>query len=309
MTASADAVMSRTLTHPEGHPVPPESLKYCARLTRQQAANFYYGMKLMPEPKRSAMYALYAYLRLVDDIADDDAGRSPEQRRADLADWQRMTHEAIAGRVHSVRVDDPRRLLWPAFAAMVRRYRVPTHLFDDAIAGQLQDLEFTGFDTFQELQQYCYRVAGVVGLASLHIWGFEGGEATEQMAIDRGLAFQLTNILRDLREDASRHRLYLPRAELSAAGVTEDDLARGAGDHLRDFLTAQIARAQAYYDSSAPLRDRIEPDSRATLDAMTQIYHGLLTKMASDPLRMMRERVRMSLLAKLRIGWKAARAR
>src|SRR5262249_35541690 len=155
----------------------------------------------------------------------------------------------------------------------------------------------------------CYRVAGVVGLASLHIWGYEGGEATERLAIDRGTALQLTNILRDLREDAGRDRLYLPRDEMAAAGISADELRAGTGERLRAFLEAQIVRAQSYYDSSQLLRERIEPDSRATLDAMTEIYHGLLLKMAADPLRVMRERVRMSLWAKLRIGWKAARGR
>jgi phytoene synthase len=298
------------LSFPEGGAVPEESLRYCARLTKTQAGNFYYGMKLMPEPKRSAMYALYAYLRLVDDIADDvHDGRTVARRRGDLAAWQRLTHAAVEGHGGEVDHGDARALLWPAFSAMVRKYRVPVGLFDDAIAGQVQDLEFRGFETFADLNQYCYRVAGVVGLASLHVWGFKGGEATERLAIDRGLAFQLTNIIRDLREDAGKGRVYLPREELAATGVTAEELNGGGGERVERFLRQQIARAEGYYRSSAELESRVEADSRATLAAMTEIYHGLLEKMAADPLRVMRERVSLSWWSKLRIGWRAARGR
>ncbi len=107
---------------------------------------------------------------------------------------------------------------------MVRDYRMPRHLFDDVIAGQRQDLEPEPFDTFAQLHAYCYRVAGVVGLASIYIWGFEGGAETQQLAVERGVAFQLTNILRDLREDAARGRTYLPAEELARFGATEADL-------------------------------------------------------------------------------------
>jgi phytoene synthase len=303
------AAEQKVLTSPDGDAVPAESLQYCARLTRTQAGNFYYGMKLMPEPKRSAMYALYAYLRLVDDIADADHDRSLAQREADLTAWRRLTHAAVDGRGDEMNRDDPRALLWPAFSAMVRKYRVPVELFDEAIAGQVQDLEFSGFETFEELKQYCYRVAGVVGLASLHVWGFEGGEPTERLAVERGLAFQLTNILRDLREDAHKGRVYLPRAEVAAAGLNEKDLDGGGGEKVERFLRQQIDRTEAYYRSSSPLEARVEPDSRATLATMTEIYHGLLEKMAANPLRVMRERVSLSLWSKLRIGWKAARGK
>jgi phytoene synthase len=184
---------------------------------------------------------------------------------------------------------------------------VPGLIFDEVIEGQRQDLENKPFDDFAQLRTYCYRVAGVVGLASIHVWGFEGGEATEAMAIDRGIAFQLTNILRDLREDSGRGRTYLPADELSAMKVSTEDL-RDGGSRFLEMMRFQIERAQSYYERSAALEDRIERDSRPTLRAMTEIYHGLLEKIAADPQRVLSERVSLSVLSKLRIGWRAVRA-
>lgn len=289
------------------------SRAFCEQLTRSQAKNFYYGLKLLPEPKRSAMFTLYAYMRLVDDIADsDEDGRSVHQRVEELEAWREQTHAILDGRSpgngHEI-VDDAH-LLWPAFAEMVREYHMPRHVFDDVIAGQRQDLEPEPFDTFEQLREYCYRVAGVVGLASIYIWGFEGGAETESLAVDRGVAFQLTNILRDLREDAARGRTYLPREELAVLKVSEDDLrnTRG-GDAFRELMRFQIDRAEAYYQRSKPLEERIQRDSRPTLVAMTQIYHRLLKKVACEPERVLRERVSLSLISKLMIGWRAARTK
>ncbi len=293
------------------------SREFCEHVTRTQAKNFYYGLKLLPEPKRSAMFTLYAYMRLVDDIADEEDGRSLSQRIDELEAWREQTHSVFVGGGgdHTDpptlgRIADAGRDLWPAFAEMVRAYNVPRHLFDDVIAGQRQDLEPEPFETFDQLHTYCYRVAGVVGLASIYIWGFVGGAETEKLAIDRGVAFQLTNILRDLREDAARGRTYLPLEDLAVMNVTEEDL-RGTrgGQAFNELMRFEIARAEDYYAKSAPLEQRIQRDSRPTLVAMTQIYHRLLKKVAVQPERVLRERVSLSLLSKLMIGWRAARSR
>ena len=289
---------------PGSRPTLSRSRAYCEQLTRAKARNFYYGLKLLPEPKRSAMFALYAYMRLVDDIADEEDGRSLARRIADLDSWRIQTHDVLEGKISPDAQE-----VWPAFADMVRRHNLPHKLFDDVIAGQKQDLDFRPFDTFEELFPYCYRVAGVVGLASIYIWGFEGGQETEFLAVQRGVAFQLTNILRDLREDAFRGRIYLPREELAAMHVRDDDLRRGTGgQHFLELMQFQIDRAEAFYEKSAGLEDCIAPDSRPTLIAMTEIYRGLLKKVAYEPERVLRERVSLSLFSKLRIGWRASRA-
>ena len=277
------------------------SRAYCEHLTRVQARNFYYGLKLLPELKRSTMFAIYAYMRLVDDIADQEDGRTIARRIDDLEAWRLKTHEVLNGRI-----PDDGQELWPAFSEVVRRHQLPHKIFDEVIAGQKQDLDFKPFDTFEQLFAYCYRVAGVVGLASIYIWGFEGGDETEFLAVQRGVAFQLTNILRDLREDAFKGRIYLPREELAAMSVSEEDLRHGrAGVHFIDLMRFQIARAEAFYERSVGLERQIAADSRPTLIAMTEIYRGLLKKVACQPERVLRERVSLSLFSKLRIGWRA----
>ena len=280
------------------------SLAYCEQLTRAKARNFYYGLKLLPEEKRLAMFALYAYMRLVDDIADEEDGRTPADRIADLEAWRLQTHAVLEGRAPEDGQEP-----WPAFAHIVHSHNLPHSIFDEVIAGQKQDLDFRPFETFEELFPYCYRVAGVVGLASIYIWGFEGGRETELLAVQRGVAFQLTNILRDLREDAFKGRIYLPRQELAAMNLSEADLRRGnAGKNFLELMRFQIARAEAFYEKSAGLERCISPDSRPTLVAMTEIYRGLLKKVACEPERVLRERVSLSLFSKLRIGWRATRA-
>ena len=278
--------------------------KACIAIARREAKNFYYAFLALPRPKREAICAVYAFMRLVDDIADQEDGRSADQRIADLEAWRVQTHAVL-----NARVDDARHEVWPAFADVVDRYQLPHKIFDEVIEGQKQDLNFRPFDRFDDLFAYCYRVAGVVGLASIHIWGFEGGADTEFLAVQRGVAFQLTNILRDLREDALKGRIYLPREELAAMHVREEDLRQGnGGNHFLELMRFQIARAEAFYEKSAGLERRITSDSRPTLIAMTEIYRGLLKKVAYEPERVLRERVSLSLLSKLRIGWRATRA-
>ena len=145
-------------------------------------------------------------------------------------------------------------------------------------------------------------------MASIYIWGFQGGEQTLDLAIQRGVAFQLTNILRDLREDFSRDRLYLPQEDLTAAGVSEGEVrsARGGAGFER-LVRLQVERAESYYESSVSLESRIEEDSRATLSTMTAIYRSLLRKIAKNPSRVLRERVSLSLIEKLKIAGRAVR--
>ncbi len=200
--------------------------------------------------------------------------------------------------------------VWPAFAEAVQRYHIPLHAFEDMIEGQRQDLQPVPIETFDQLHAYCYRVASVVGLASIYVWGFSGGQATEALAVQRGIAFQLTNILRDLREDARKGRSYLPREDLARFNVTAADIAAAHGNGgFRDLMRFQIDRAEKFYADSASLDTCINKDSRPTLRAMTDIYHNLLAKIADDPARVLHERVRLNAWTKLLIGWRTVRAK
>jgi phytoene synthase len=323
-----------------------ESYQYCREVTRSAAKNFYYGLRLLPEPKRSAMFALYAYMRMIDDIADRDDGRSVQQRADALEQWKVQTNRTLfpspgnpgegqgegsfvsgdgdSDREKALTPNLSRRTgrggqtnpplalsdspLWPAFADTVHRYGIPVKLFDDAIAGQQSDLQRTRFETFGQLDEYCYQVAGVVGLASIYIWGFGGREETEAMAIARGTALQLTNILRDIREDAQHGRIYLPLEDLQRFAVSEESLAKGqGGTAFGAMMEFQIKRAESFYEQSRELEQRISADSRPTLIAMTEIYHRVLAEVAADPEQVLRRRVSLSGWSKLRIGWRAAR--
>jgi len=280
-----------------------ESSRYCRELTRRQARNFYFGLKLLAEPKRSGMFALYAYMRCLDDIADAQDGGGHEQRMRQLDLWQAHTRLALLGQPSD---DHP---MWLAFSETVRRHHIPAMIFDEVIAGQRQDLKGISFQNFAQLWQYCYRVAGVVGLACVHIFGFDGMPETQAMAVDRGVAFQLTNILRDLAEDTARGRMYLPLSELSDAGLAMTDLSDGAAtEKFIPFMHKQIQRAESYYEKSSALEGHIDPDARPTLVAMTQIYHRLLRKVAREPACVLRRRVSLSLPSKILIGWRAIRA-
>ncbi len=280
------------------------SRQFCQDLTRTHAGNFYYGLRLLPEEKRMAMYALYAYMRMVDDIADQALTVSVDARLAQLEQWRQKTHAVVANPDGALApTDSP---MWRAFAKCVEEYHIPMPLFDDMIAGQRQDLNPLAFKNFTELHDYCYRVASVVGLASIYIWGFAGGAATERLAIDRGVAFQLTNVLRDMQEDAQRGRCYLPAEELQQFGVRPQDILEGrVSEQFVEFVRWQVQRAEDYYQRSALLEQRVSPDSRPTLLAMTQIYHGILAKIRRRPASVLQGRVSLGGFTKLGIAWRA----
>ena len=287
------------------HPGLAASRRFCERMTRQAAKNFYYGLRLLKEPKRSSMYALYTYMRVIDDIVDNAPVGTHEKARGELERWRELTREALASGAPPD--DHP---VWPAFIDMARRHGYYMSAFDDALDGQARDLSSEPFANFSALERYCYQVAGTVGVASVIIFGHQGGKPTLDLAVKRGIAFQLTNILRDVREDAGRGRLYLPADELGAAGLSRADLLDGAHEaRAGEFIRVQAARAAKFYAESAPLEASIDEESRPTLRAMTRIYRSILTMIEEDPPRVLRERISLSLVAKLRIAWNAARGR
>lgn len=279
------------------------SFGYCHRVTRARARNFYYGLKLTPEPKRSALYAVYAWMRAADDLADEDGDLDLKQRR--LEAFGQLTTAALDP--HAPLADDsPHAPMWPAVRKTLLQYHIPIEDLLAMIEGQLLDQQQARYATFEQLYDYCYKVAGVVGLVCVRVWGYQGGRATRDLAVRRGIAFQLTNILRDLVEDARRGRVYLPADELDQFGYTLASLRAGKADDAFDRLMAfQIERARGYYRQAAALEEQLDPACRPTSWAMMQIYRGLLEKIARNPRRVLAHRVRLSRLEKLTIALRA----
>ncbi|MEY3143925.1 MAG: hypothetical protein RLY21_2418 [Planctomycetota bacterium] len=279
------------------------ALEACAEITRTQARNFYHGLRLLPSPKREALYAVYAWMRIADDIADEE-GATAEVRRARLDELAAGTRQALAG---DARDGGP---VLVALAAISRRYALPVADFEGAIEGQRMDLEPRVYATFAETELYCDRVASTVGRICLDIWGARGGAdsaCARELSTKRGIAFQLTNILRDVREDLARGRCYLPADELAAQGLDATALVAWSDPAACSrFMSAQCDRARRYFDESAALDSMVSPDARPTIVAMSEIYRGILGVIARDPARAMRERARLSAVAK---SWIAVRAR
>jgi phytoene synthase len=208
-------------------------------------------------------------MRHCDDLSDDPAAIDKAELRHSIALWRVQLDRALGGEVEG----NP---IWPAFHDTVRRYAIPHHYFHEMIDGILSDLEPRQMETFDELYRYCYQVASVVGLTIIHIFGFHSPKAL-LLAERCGVAFQLTNILRDVREDAAMERVYLPREDLARFQVDVAQLESGTEDgRFRDLMRFEGARARAYYNESAPLSGLIEPKSRRSLWALRQIYLRLL---------------------------------
>lgn len=286
-----------------------QSFEYCTQLARERAGNFYYGMMLTPRAKRGPMYAIYAWMREADDLADE-AGES-EVKAKKLERFRRQTLAAMSPALQpdaSLFADASP--MWPAVRYTLRSFEVPADCLDAMIEGQLLDQTKTRYENFEELREYCYKVASTVGLVCVSIWGYSGGQATRDLAIKRGLALQLTNILRDLVEDAKRDRIYIPADELDAAGYDATSFKRqlieGGPDAKFDrFMKVQLDRARSYYEQSAALETRIDPSCVSTCWALMRIYRALLDKIAADPRRVLHERVKLTKLQKVGIAAKA----
>ena len=270
-----------------------QSYDYCRRVARTRAKNFYYSFLLLTAQQRKAMCAIYAFMRYCDDLSDE-----PGATRAAIERWRGELEDALEGRFSGHPV-------WPAFYHTVRRFGIPHDYFRAMIDGVVSDLEPRRFETFEQLQRYCYQVASAVGLTVIHIFGFDTPTALP-LAEKCGIAFQLTNILRDIREDADRGRIYLPAEDLRRFGVSEEDLR--AGKRNPAFLALmryETARARACYQESRPLLDLIHPRSRRSLWALVSIYSRLLERIESGGYDVFSRRVRLSAVEK---SWIVVRA-
>ena len=275
------------------------SYAYCDRLARREAGNFYHGFRLLPRAQRLAMSALYAFLRIADDLSDGP-GTSADKRRL-VAEWRAGLDHALAGH-YSHRLHE-------ALHHTVLAFHIRRQYLDDVLDGVEMDLETADYATFEDLRLYCYRVASAVGLACIHIWGFSD-ERAKIHAEQAGLAFQLTNILRDLGEDAARGRVYLPREDLKRFGYSEDKLRRGErDDSFRALMRFEIARARTLYAASWPLAPLLSPPGRAVFLVMARTYRSLLAAIESSDYDVFRKRARVSKWRKLLFALQALPAR
>ncbi len=257
----------------------------CRGITRAAARNFYYGLRLTPEPRRSAVYSIYAWMRAADDQVDE-AGTIAE-RTARLAALRDRTERLLAGRGPGA--DAP--AFWAAFAATLGSYPIDHAWVRAMLDGLAEDLEHTGYESRADLERYCYRVASTVGLTCVAIWGVRPGAdaaTVAQKSIRRGHAFQLTNILRDVAQDYDDlpRRVYVPRQDLARHGLSAADLrAWSKPEACRACVADLAALARAHYTASAGLEDLIEPACAPALWGMTRIYSDLLRVIEADPSR------------------------
>ena len=241
-----------------------KAYKEAEKITAQHSKSFYFASGLLPEEKRSAVRALYAFCRTVDDIVDE----SPDDEQAtQLAYWRAMVESATFAE------ND---LVAAAWADTLTRYHIPRHYALQLIDGVARDLFQSRYQTFEELATYCYGVASTVGLMSMYIVGFNGNEAVPY-AIKLGVALQMTNILRDIAEDYRHGRLYLPREELAFYGIPETDIAQGRiTDNWRQFMKFQIDRTRQVYEESWPGVKMLEREGQLAIGAASAFYQGIL---------------------------------
>lgn len=274
---------------------------HCRKIARAAARNFYYGFVLLPDGKRDALCALYAFMRHADDISDEPGGL--EEKRRGLAELRAEMDRAIGGGA----TNDP---VWIALRDTVHRFGIPQRYLHDLIAGTEMDLAVSSYETFEELRNYCYHVAGAVGLCCLYVFGFSDPRCAE-FAEKMGMAFQLTNILRDVRSDYAMGRTYLPREDLAKFDVDAREFKDGRGDqNSAALLQYETERARELYREGWQLLPLVNADSRAALWAMARIYSGILEKIEDRGNNVLTEApVRLStaekiwVLLRARMGW------
>ena len=284
-----------------------QAYDHCQRVARERAKNFHVAFRTLPRGKRRAIYAAYAYCRLCDDIADGDL--SIERKRLALAEVRRDLDAALSGEPRAAE-------LAPEFIALAdaaETFSIPGDHFRRILEGVESDLTKTRFADFAELRDYCHKVASAVGLACIAVFGYEDPRA-EGYAADMGIALQLTNIIRDMREDAERDRIYIPQDEMARFGYSERDLMAGVvNDAFRRLARFQAERAGDYYERSRPLFALLSPESRTCARALHAAYRAILKRAEAADYDVMSRRVGLSagekfaLVARLWIGGIAPR--
>jgi len=271
--------------------------EYCQNQAAGSGSSFYYSFLFLPTEQREAITALYAFCREVDDVVDECSESSIALVKLNW--WREEIHRVFHGQAqHPVGI---------ALTRSIKKFNLDERHFYSIIEGMLMDIQQSRYQDFDELSIYCYNVAGVVGLLAIEIFGYQN-ENTKKYAEKLGLAFQLTNILRDISEDATRGRIYLPQDELQQFNVTERELLQGnITGNISALLNYQAERASACYKEAyalLPVEDRFS--QRGGL-IMAAIYHALLNKIAKKKCKVLREHIRLSPIKKIWIAWRAYR--
>jgi len=292
-----------------------ESYEACYAIARAARSNFYHAFFLLPKPKRDGLAALYAFMRLVDDVADEGADLAAKQRG--LAKWRAALDQAITGQEQlfdgNAAMSPPSALdgaseVLPALVDTLQRYKMPARYLHDLISGAEMDLTLQAYPTFDRLREYCYRVAGTVGLTCTHVFGFRDARALD-LAEKLGLTFQLTNIIRDVHEDYKLGRIYLPEEDLQRYGVSAEDFGRAEATlGVSELLRFEAERAWQLYEEGSALLGLIDADSRGALWLLVHTYSALLSRIEAVDFAVFGERVRlpkaekMMFIAKARFG-------
>lgn len=279
----------------------------CRGIARRAAKNFYYGFMVLPSDKRNALSAVYAFMRHADDISDEP-GVDPQLKRQKLQEWLDAAKAVFTGTA----TDDP---VLMALGDAQKKFKIAPELFGKLVYGTSLDLDIPPAsaespailcNTFEDLKQYCYYVASVVGLVCIRIFGYQDAKA-EFLAEDCGLAFQLTNIIRDIKEDASMGRIYIPAEDMARSNLTAANFALSSLQNvaqvqqLRPVLEYEAERARKFYESAKWLMELIDEDSRAALWVLVEIYSRLLQKITDRSYDVLTERVRLTLWEKLKV--------
>lgn len=298
------------------------SYRHAKRIAAQSGSSFTAAFSLLPKAQKKGMLALYAFARITDDLGDatetNDSDEKTTNKRLELLnDWRELTKQALAGpsvenpfpakEILEKWNGDYRRMIengvlaMPALVDSIQRFEIPHHLLIELIDGVIVDQTKKRYETIDELKQYCYLVASTVGIACIHIWGFKT-PLPREAAIQCGIGFQLTNILRDISEDAARDRIYLPREIWQPLGVTEDDFYTQRPCTGLNRTMDQIAQiAEACYEEGWAIHPQIAPPGQRMFSLIWRTYRSLLESIRHDPETSRRQRTRLSLKQKAKL--------